>query len=1185
MAETLPAVIGAGGGGKGGGAPTSYAPKETPDSLRSTSYVDVIYLLGEGPIAGLVAGQRSIYVNDTPLIDADGQQNFAGGTMSWFRNGLPVQDPIPHQSVGADETPVGVEVTNDVPWNIRITDPTVDAVVVTLGFPQMAYQDTKTGEVTGTEVALQFFAQSNDGGYYAQPIGYGEVKGRRLFNQTIQADEVAVACQFTLRSLGFRYRRVKIYVGLGLDDRVLYMNNLELRAVNIQTEIDLDPNTEASEVTGEVVFPAGGLFVVWAEPADELGWDFRFESFQFFGFTSYVHNVKGKCLQRYQQQLRIQLAGAPPWDIRVVRLTGDSERTNLSNATWVDSYRTETQWRMSYPYSALCAVRYPAESFSSIPTAKFECRWLGTAIPANYNPNTLQYARMNPAYEWDGSWTWNWHHNPVWALHDLVTNARYGLGEFQIPVNKWELYTIAKYCDEWIPNGRGGWMPRFRCDLSLETQDEAYAWLQIMCACFRGMLFHIDGYLTATSDRPQDPEYLFTNANVVGGEFNYPGSSITARHTAVYVSWRDPELLDEVAVAYIPDRQLINRYGFNPARIDASWCRSEVYARQLGEWLLATEKYGGAVVFKPATSEAAFLRPGMIISVADENRTGERIGGRITGATAGSIDLDREVEIRAGVLYRLRVFNGLGEAVERTVTSATGVQQSITFTPDLEHPPAPNAVWQLEGVNALAPELYRIVEIPEEGGGISSISAVGYYPGIHDWIERDVPLPTRIVSSLRIQEALYIAGDGTLRNRVLISWLQAAGALRYRIAWRVGSGPWVSADSGDTLHEIADGAPGLYQVQVSAINALGKVSIAATAEQTVLGKTALPPRVNAFRIVSLPDGRRQAVFRYRPAVKPLDLRGFVIRYGRGVLAEADWSRMTPLHTGVLSSSPWRFDLAAMGTHTFAIKGVDTSGNESARPFMRTVDLAAPPVDGDILFLRSAADLGWPGQTEYFGQELEAVNVAETWGDPDTWDDMAAWVGPFDYNWDTPATWGEMPNWLGRPNTVRLTYTDSVIDLGQRLPCYALLDAETADTVTLQVRTSLDGVTWSEWRDPVEQIDARYVQVRADLTTAEEGVPPVLEDLTTVLVAKVIERVHVDLRTLDVHPSLRYGVGDVRVTTTTFRFIESVIVTVRLPVAAVSVVVVDKDPAGPRVRFFDVDGAPLDVTFDIRIRGY
>ena len=49
-----------------------------------------------------------------------------------------------------------------------------------------------------------------------------------------------------------------------------------------------------------------------------------------------------------------------------------------------------------------------------------------------------------------------WTDNPAWIFYDIVTNERYGFGKYGIKessIDKWNLYEIAKYCDEKVETG------------------------------------------------------------------------------------------------------------------------------------------------------------------------------------------------------------------------------------------------------------------------------------------------------------------------------------------------------------------------------------------------------------------------------------------------------------------------------------------------------------------------------------------------------------------------------------------------------------------------------------------------------------------------------------------------------------------------------------------------------------
>ena len=104
-------------GGSGGSA---RAAVEDPDSLQSHQYAKVVDLISEGEIGGLVDGLRSVYLNDTPIISADGTANFTGVEVD-YRNGTNTQSMLPGFSDVENETQVSVEVKHGAPIVRSIT--------------------------------------------------------------------------------------------------------------------------------------------------------------------------------------------------------------------------------------------------------------------------------------------------------------------------------------------------------------------------------------------------------------------------------------------------------------------------------------------------------------------------------------------------------------------------------------------------------------------------------------------------------------------------------------------------------------------------------------------------------------------------------------------------------------------------------------------------------------------------------------------------------------------------------------------------------------------------------------------------------------------------------------------------------------------------------------------------------
>lgn len=178
---------GGGGGGKGGGGGTSHVPTEAPDSLFSRQFAQVIDLVSEGEIGGLVDGLKSVYLDDTPVMNADGTYNFTGLTFD-SRNGTQDQEYIPGFSDVESEQAVSTEVKNATPVTRTITNPNVNAVRVTIAIPQLMTQST-SGDISGTSVEIAIDLQSNGGGFatvVSDTIsGKSTSRYRRAYNVTL----------------------------------------------------------------------------------------------------------------------------------------------------------------------------------------------------------------------------------------------------------------------------------------------------------------------------------------------------------------------------------------------------------------------------------------------------------------------------------------------------------------------------------------------------------------------------------------------------------------------------------------------------------------------------------------------------------------------------------------------------------------------------------------------------------------------------------------------------------------------------------------------------------------------------------------------------------------------------------------------------------------------------------------
>ncbi|KOE23077.1 host specificity protein J [Burkholderia multivorans] len=157
----LKRISGAKGGGGGGGG------GESPDSLHSTARAKVLDIIGEGPIVGLVNGMQSVYLDGTPIQNADGSVNFQNYTVD-VRTGTLDQDYMPGFPAVERETAVGIPLTSDAPWVRQVQNTQLTAVRIRFGVPALQKSDPSAG-VFGYRVEYAIDL-SVDGGSYAEVL-------------------------------------------------------------------------------------------------------------------------------------------------------------------------------------------------------------------------------------------------------------------------------------------------------------------------------------------------------------------------------------------------------------------------------------------------------------------------------------------------------------------------------------------------------------------------------------------------------------------------------------------------------------------------------------------------------------------------------------------------------------------------------------------------------------------------------------------------------------------------------------------------------------------------------------------------------------------------------------------------------------------------------------------------------
>ncbi|QIQ21027.1 host specificity protein J [Zophobihabitans entericus] len=432
-------------------------------------------------------------------------------------------------------------------------------------------------------------------------------------------------------------------------------------------------------------------------------------------------NFSGKVRSQYLKSVTIENLPEVPFNLRVVRETEDSTSARLENKTLWSSYTEIYDVKLTYPNTAIVGLRFDSEQFSGVPRRQYLVKGMVVKVPDNYDPNTRSYQGL-----WMGNFKLAWTDNPAWIFYDLVTNTRYGLGERlgQFSCDKFTLYTIAQYCDQLVDDGFGNQEPRFTCNCYITNQRQAYDVINDLCSVFRSLPVWDGIQLSAVMDRPADTTYIYTNANVVEGKFNYSSSPQKSRHTAAHVRYVDPDNGWETATEYVADDDLIRRFGLNVSKIDAFGCTSRGQAHRIGKWLIQTEKLEKQTVSFAIGREGLRHLPGDIIGIADNDYAGAKIGGRIKSIEGNTVVLDKEIELEEPSKAWISYIDNQG-VLQKVAVLSQPKTDTLVLTDEISV--SEWSVWMLS-TSAIKPRLFKALTITENDDGTYTISALQHIP-------------------------------------------------------------------------------------------------------------------------------------------------------------------------------------------------------------------------------------------------------------------------------------------------------------------------------------------------------------------------------------------------------------------------------------------------------------------------
>ncbi|EPS0554875.1 host specificity protein J [Enterobacter roggenkampii] len=574
-------------------------------------------------------------------------------------------------------------------------------------------------------------------------------------------------------------------------------------------------------------------------------------------------SVTGKTTSGYERSHRIDLPQAgSTWTIRLRKITADANSAKIGDTMTLQSFTEVIDAKLRYPNTALLYIEFDSSQFNgSIPQISCEPRGRVIRVPDTYDPETRTYSGT-----WTGAFKWAWTDNPAWIFYDLVVTDRFGLGNRLTAANidKWTLYQVAQYCDQSVPDGKGGCgtEPRYTCNVYIQDRNDAYTVLRDFAAIFRGMTYWGDDQIVALADMPRDVDFTYTHANVVDGKFVYSSSTTKSRYTNALVSWSDPANGYADAMEPVFEQALVARYGFNQLEITAIGCTRQSEANRKGRWGILTNNKDRIVTFDVGL-DGNIPQPGYIIAVADRNLSGRDLGGRLSAVNGRVLKLDRVPSAKASDRIMVNLPSGITQS--RTIQSLSG--EMVTVTTAFSELPQAEAVWVIES-DELYAQQYRVVSVTDNNDGTYTITGANHDPDKYARIDTGAVIDQRPVSVIPPGNQsppgnIAISSFSVVQQNISVetmrvSWDQAQNAIAYEAQWRRNDGNWVNVPrSSTTSFDVKGIYSGRYLVRVRAINA-AEISSGwgYSEEKTLTGKVGNPPKPVGFTATGINWGIR-----------------------------------------------------------------------------------------------------------------------------------------------------------------------------------------------------------------------------------------------------------------------------------------------------------------------------------------
>ena len=521
----------------------------------------------------------------------------------------------------------------------------------------------------------------------------------------------------------------------------------------------------------------------------------------------------------------------------------------------------------NFPDTAYIGLRYSAEQFPNIPQRKYFIRGIKVKIPYDSNTGTGVTVDVGntggilyPAnYSFSQLTTDKyWTSDPVWILYALLTE-NYGLGISDLKVDKASFYLASSYCATPV---LGETKPRYSFNGVIKARKKAIDIIREIAGMIRGTLYYRNGSLKIAIDKPETVvSYLFTNANVIDGLFNYSGVDKDKKFNQINVAYFNNDIQDQDQIS-VKDQQLINNsaFGLNQLNIQSLYTTDKDQAKRFGRSILYTSNFETEIVtFECGIEAACILEPFQIIKIADRTKETIRASGRIKTVTSSTVlVVDDSTNTTVGTVGDVfSVIDKNGGVQERTIDAVSG--STITLSSALAPEPQAGTIWAVKTGN-VQHRKYRVTNIKQKDNFVFSITAVIYDDNKYEFIDSETENilesgldATTLLDELsspeitQVEEQLVVV-NSRAQSQIVLDFSHVNGARSYQVAYTTNGGDPIVNNVTSNQFIIKNNKDGNYKFFVRSVNALFQLSDSiSTSELLAEGLSAKPSAVSNLR--------------------------------------------------------------------------------------------------------------------------------------------------------------------------------------------------------------------------------------------------------------------------------------------------------------------------------------------------